>query len=71
MEAVSYTHLVIDKEKHNFIKEVILPGQPHVGGLAYDPEHKLLWYSSNINGICLLYTSELNINADEKLALAA
>lgn len=42
---------VIDKEKHNFIKEVILPGQPHVGGLAYDPEHKLLWYSSNINGI--------------------
>lgn len=42
---------VIDKENHNFIKEVILPGQPHVGGLAYDPEHKLLWYSSNINGI--------------------
>ena len=42
---------VIDKEKHNFIKEVILPGQPHVGGLAYDPEHKLLWYSSNINRI--------------------
>ena len=43
--------VVIDKEKHNFIKEVILPGQPHVGGLAYDPKHKLLWYSSNINGI--------------------
>lgn len=42
---------VIDKEKHNFIKEIILPGQPHVGGLAYDPEHKILWYSSNINGI--------------------
>ncbi len=42
---------VIDKENHNFIKEVILPGQPHVGGLAYDPEHKLLWCSSNINGI--------------------
>lgn len=42
---------VIDKEKHNFIKEVVLPGQPHVGGLAYDPEHKILWYSSNINGI--------------------
>ena len=30
---------------------MILPGQPHVGGLAYDPKHKLLWYSSNINGI--------------------
>ena len=22
-----------------------------MGGLAYDPEHKILWYSSNINGI--------------------
>ena len=42
---------VIDKETHNFIKEVVLPGQPHAGGLAYDPDHKILWYSSNINGI--------------------
>lgn len=38
---------VIDKETHRFIKEVVLPGQPHVGGLAYDSEHGILWYSSN------------------------
>ena len=42
---------VIDKETHCFVKEVILPGQPHVGGLAYDSRHRILWYSSNINGI--------------------
>lgn len=38
---------VVDKETHQFIKEVVLPGQPHVGGLAYDSEHQMLWYSSN------------------------
>ena len=38
---------MINKESHRFIKEIILPGQPHVGGLAYDSEHQILWYSSN------------------------
>ena len=42
---------VINKETHRFIKEVVLPGLPHVGGLAYDQEHDMLWYSSNTNGI--------------------
>ena len=38
---------MINKETHRFIKEIVLPGQPHVGGLAYDSEHQILWYSSN------------------------
>lgn len=38
---------MINKETHRFIKEIVLPGQPHVGGLAYDSEHQVLWYSSN------------------------
>lgn len=42
---------VLDKEEHKFIKEIILPGKPHAGGLAYDQEHKVLWYASNTNGI--------------------
>lgn len=42
---------MIDKETHRFYKEVILPGIPHVGGLAYDEEHDMLWYSSNETGI--------------------
>ena len=42
---------MLDKETHRFCKEVILPGKPHVGGLAYDAEHEILWYSSNETGI--------------------
>lgn len=42
---------VINKETHRFVKEIVLPGLPHVGGLAYDPDHDMLWYSSNTNGI--------------------
>lgn len=42
---------MIDKETHRFYKEVVLPGIPHVGGLAYDEEHDILWYSSNETGI--------------------
>ncbi len=42
---------VINKDSHRFVKEIILPGRPHVGGLAYDAEHKMIWYSSNTSGI--------------------
>lgn len=42
---------IVDKETHRFYKEIVLPGKPHVGGLAYDPEHEILWYSSNETGI--------------------
>lgn len=42
---------ILDKESHEFIKEVILPGRPHAGGLAYDSEHQLLWYASNESGV--------------------
>lgn len=51
----TYTHnsviYVIDRETHSLVKEVVLQGQPHVGGLAYDSVHGILWYSSNTNGI--------------------
>jgi hypothetical protein len=42
---------ILDKESHEFIKEIVLPGRPHVGGLAYDAEHDLLWYASNESGV--------------------
>ena len=52
---------VINKETHRFIKEVVLPGLPHVGGLAYDPEHDMLWYSSNINGIAQAVSIKMDV----------
>ena len=52
---------VINKETHRFIKEVVLPGLPHVGGLAYDPEHDMLWYSSNTNGIAQAISIKMDV----------
>lgn len=34
---------VIGRYSHEFIKEIVLPGRPHVGGIAYDPEHEMIW----------------------------
>lgn len=42
---------VIDKETHKFRKKIILEGKPHVGGLAYDPEHQVIWVSGRKNGV--------------------
>ena len=52
---------VINKETHRFIKEVVLPGRPHVGGLAYDEEHNMLWYSSNVNGIAQAVSIKMDV----------
>ena len=52
---------VINKETHRFIKEVVLPGLPHVGGLAYDPDHDMLWYSSNTNGIAQAVSIKMDV----------
>ena len=60
---------MINKESHRFIKEIILPGQPHVGGLAYDSEHQILWYSSNTQelaqAVSLTMENIENYNYDE------
>src|SRR5699024_4818293 len=41
---------MIDKHTHTFIKEIVLPGRSHVGGLAYDPVHQNLWVSGRERG---------------------
>lgn len=42
---------VLDKKSRQFIKKVVLKGKPHVGGLAYDPDHKMIWMSGKFNGV--------------------
>lgn len=34
---------VLNRQSHDFVKEVVLKGKPHVGGIAYDPVHKNIW----------------------------
>lgn len=41
---------VIDKDSHEFVKEIVLKGRPHVGGLAYDTIHKNIWVACHSNG---------------------
>jgi len=37
---------VLDKKSGSFTKEIVLDGIPHVGGLAFDNNHELLWVTS-------------------------
>ena len=34
---------MMDRKTHAFIKEIILPGKPHVGNIAYDPDFDRIW----------------------------
>lgn len=34
---------MLDKNTHEFIKEIVLPGKPHAGNIAYDPVHNNIW----------------------------
>ena len=42
---------VIDKHTHKFIKEIVLRNKSHVGGLAYDPINKNVWFCGMSNGV--------------------
>ena len=34
---------MLDMKTHAFIKEIVLPGRPHAGNIAYDPVHNNIW----------------------------
>lgn len=38
---------VLDKKTHNYIKTIVLKGNPHVGGITYDPIAKNIWVCSS------------------------
>lgn len=42
---------VIDRDTHRFIKEIVLPGKPHVGSLAYDDDRDNLWVCGSGSGL--------------------
>lgn len=52
---------MLDKESHQFIKEIVLPDQSHVGGLAYDPENSMLWVSGHENDTA--YTNAFSLQS--------
>lgn len=42
---------MIDKQTHEFLKEIVLPTKAHVGSLAYDAEFNNLWVCGSRSGI--------------------
>lgn len=42
---------IIDKKRHEFVKEIVLRNKSHVGGLAYDPIHHNIWIAGMSRGI--------------------
>ncbi|WP_253295778.1 YncE family protein [Enterococcus raffinosus] len=37
---------LLDRQTHRYIKTVVLPGRPHLGGIAYDPKHQRVWVTT-------------------------
>ena len=66
--------LVIDKTTGEFLKEIVLQGTPHAGGIAYDPLNDMLWISSGSSGIASIaaipvsYLINYDIDAKEPIA---
>lgn len=58
---------VIDKESHEFVKEIVLNGKPHVGGLAYDTEHKNIWVACYKKGTA--YVNSFKLDALKQYSL--
>lgn len=46
---------VQDLNTHRLIKTVVLPGQPHVGGVAYDSTHHEIWLCGRKDGAAALF----------------
>lgn len=51
---------VLHKESHEFIKEIILPGRPHGGSIAYDNAFENIWICSKDDGIAQVVSFSLD-----------
>ncbi len=60
---------VIDKKSHKFVKELVLPGKPHVGSLAYDEEFDNLWVCGSGKG--LAQANAISLSTIESYSLEA
>lgn len=38
---------MLDRQTHRYLKTVVLPGHPHLGGIAYDPKHQRVWVTTD------------------------
>jgi hypothetical protein len=50
---------MLDKKSGSFIKEIVLYGIPHAGGIAFDTNHDLLWVTSEKDDTAQVITLSL------------
>ncbi|GAB6093578.1 YncE family protein [Furfurilactobacillus curtus] len=50
---------ILDRQTGSFIKRVILQGRPHVGGITYQPDAKVLWVCGAKDGRAQLFSIKL------------
>jgi hypothetical protein len=56
---------VLDKKQGNYIKTLVLPGKPHVGGVTYDSVSQILWVTGHQRKKAMLYgIGQYQINHD-------
>lgn len=58
---------VIDRDTHRFLKEIVLPGKPHVGSLAYDDDRDNLWVCGSGSG--LAQANAISLDSIKKYSL--
>ena len=42
---------MLDRTTGEYIKTIVLGSRAHVGGIAYDPEHRNVWVAGGVNGV--------------------
>lgn len=59
---------MLDRQTHRFIKTVVLPKHPHLGGIAYDPKHQRVWVTTGgpLAGLASIDLKELETYQLEK-----
>ena len=57
---------VINRFFHTFVKEIVLPDHPHVGGITYDPIHENIWICTYNDSSRTAYVSAFSMEALEQ-----
>lgn len=60
---------VLNKAYHTYVKTIVLPNRPHVGGITYDPIHRNIWICDYMRKTKTAYVSAFSMDQLEKYSL--
>lgn len=59
---------MIDKDTHEYVKTIVIDGKDHLGGLAYNPDTKMVWLATHTDGVSS--ASSIDLEDMENYSLA-